>query len=486
VLFLFVVPFTTFFYASYVFNPIHAGNMTLYVLQVIADAIAITTVGTLWLTILLDLIVPDHRQRDLLYRPEWVRLKHATVDIFIPVSTESFSIIEKTLRQVSSLPYTKKCVYVLDDGGSEKIRNLASTLGVCYFSRKKHERTFAKSGNINFGLRHAKGEFVVIFDADHVPHENFLERLLPFFENDRVALVQTPQHYSNTDHFIPAGTSQAQEIFYTYVQPAKNSYNAAFCVGTNMIFRRKALDAIGGVALRNHSEDIWTTIYLHENGYESVYVNEVLASGRAPENIPAYFRQQNRWARGGFTLFFYKNPLFVTGLTLDQRMQYFFSNIHYFSGFAILIYLLLPIVYLFFDIHPMNLRYSHELLIRYVPYAATVFFLPWFLLGRIRLATISTSIVLFSEYIRAFLSVIGKESYTWIATEGDERVTEKPIMVYIWPHVLFLALAFLAILVGWYNPADFSATILATLWIGVNSYFVFEFLNRGLITKETV
>ncbi len=482
-LFIIIAPITILYYASYIFDPSHMGNPYLYILQLIADLIAITIVATLWLTILLDMIQPEYHKREFKYSKKWLSSTKPIVDILIPIANEPIEIVEETIRRAQAIEYPHT-TYILDDGDSDEVRQLAHELNLTYIARPLHEKKYAKSGNLNYGLQQCKGDFFAVFDADHAPTKEFLTELLPFFENEKVALIQTPQHYTNTDQFIAAGTAQAQEIFYKYVQPAKNSYNAAFCVGTNMVYRRSAIDEIGGIALRDHSEDIWTTILIHEKGHESVFYNKVLAYGRAPETIPAFFRQQNRWARGGFTLFFSHNPLFIDALSIDQRLQYFFSNIHYFSSVAILIYLLLPLLYLLFGWHPMDVKHNDGWLTHYIPYFITVYFLPWFLLGSLKLATVSTSIASFAPYLQALLSVFLKNKYTWVATES-RRQHLQIMMLQIWPHIFFITLSFLAVAVGWYNPDDGVTTIVTSFWVMVNAYFLFAFVKNG-ITQSVI
>jgi len=481
-LFLLITPFTVLFYASYVFNPENSGNIYMYILQVFADSIAIFTVTTLWLTILLDLIQPEYHKRQFNYDKSYIVDNPLTVDVLIPVSRESFEIIKMTLKAVVNITYPHN-TFVLDDGHSKEVEALANELGIHYISRPKHNKKHAKSGNLNYGLKYCKSDFFAVFDADHVPKDTFLSELLPFFANEQIALVQTPQHYTNTHNFIAEGTAKAQDIFYKYVQPAKNSYNATFCVGTNMIYRKSAIDEIGGIHPLDHSEDIWTTIRLHEKGYESIFYNKVLAKGRAPETIISFFRQQDRWARGGFSLFFNHNPMFINSLTIDQKLQYFFSNAHYFSGFAILIYLILPIIYLLFGVHPMNVLHNNGWLIHYLPYFMTVYFLPIFLLNEFKISTISVSMASFAPYLKAFISVVFKTNYKWIATES-ESASLNIIMFYIWPHVLLIILSLLSILVGWYNPLDTRTTLVTTFWVFVNTYILFIFIKNGLYGRN--
>lgn len=481
-LFILIAPFTIAYYAFYIFNPIHMGNIWLYALQVIADAIAIINLGTLWLTILLDLILPEYHKRDMHYDTTWIENNKPSVDILVPVANEPIEIIRETLKSAAALDYPHQ-TYVLDDGDSKKVEELAKELQINYIKRPANVKSYAKSGNLNYGLKQCNGEFFAVFDADHVPEKEFLRELLPFFENENVALVQTPQHYINTKNFIARGTAQAQEVFYKYIQPAKNSYNASFCVGTNMLYRRTAIDQIGGIALMDHSEDIWTTLHLHEKGWESIYYNKVLAKGRAPETIPAFFQQQNRWAQGGFSLFFKRNPLFLSALSTDQKLQYFFSNIHYFSAFSILIYLFLPINFMLTGQYSMNVMDSRGWLSHYIPYFITVYFLPLFLLGKFHIATVSTALASFSPYIKAFLAVILKNKYTWIATEAQRKKTHV-IMMHIWPHVFIMTLSLLSIIVGWYNVVDTTTTAILTFWILVNTYFLYIFVRNGILSYE--
>lgn len=481
-LFLLIAPITVMFFAVYIYNPLNSGNPELYVLQLIADTIAIFMVSSLWLTILLDILQAEHNHRDIAYDNDWVKHHKPTVDILVPVSNESLKVVRHTLNQIDAMEYPHK-TFVLDDGASDSMKNLTKEFEFHYFARAKENKKHAKSGNINFGLKESKSEFFVIFDADHAPKKHFLKELLPFFVAEKVAIVQSPQHYINTNNFIASGTAQAQDIFYRYIQPAKNNYNAAFCVGTNMMYRRSSIDAIGGIAARDHSEDIWTTILLHEKGFESVYYNKVLAEGRAPETIAAYFRQQNRWSRGGFTLFFHKNPLLIAGLSIDQRIQYIISNVHYFSGFAIFIYLLLPILYLFFNIHPMNLADGRSWFIHYIPYALTVYLLPFFLLKSLKISTIATSIASVVPYLQSFLSVVLKNKYKWVSTES--QVTKSaPILTIIWPLVFYIVIAICAVFVGWYHVVDVPSTLMSTIWVLINAFLLIQFIAHGLSVEE--
>lgn len=122
--------------------------------------------------------------------------------------------------------------WILDDGDSAEVRDIASELGCRYLTRITHQG--AKAGNINHALSVAKAEFFCIFDADFVPNENFLFETMPYFGDPSVAFVQTPQTYGNLHNLISRGAGYMQTVFYRFVQPGRNHFNAAFCVGTNV------------------------------------------------------------------------------------------------------------------------------------------------------------------------------------------------------------------------------------------------------------
>ena len=126
-----------------------------------------------------------------------------------------------------------------------------------------------------------------------------------------------------------------QAVFYRFIQPGRNRFNAAFSVGTNVIFRRAAIDDIGGIYSDSKSEDVWTSLMLHENGWRTVYIPTELAVGDTPETVEAYTKQQLRWATGGFEIMLTHNPLSLKRrLTIDQRLQYLVTATHYLTGIA--------------------------------------------------------------------------------------------------------------------------------------------------------
>ena len=150
------------------------------------------------------------------------------------------------------------------------------------------EHDGAKAGNINHALGRTDAPFVLVLDCDHVPYPQMLERLLPEFVDPRVAYVQSPQYYANHGVNRLAGAAWSQQaLFFGPIARGKDAHRSMICCGTNVVFRRAALDDVGGFPQGSLTEDFALSIDLHERHWESVYVPEPLASGFGPEDLAA-------------------------------------------------------------------------------------------------------------------------------------------------------------------------------------------------------
>jgi cellulose synthase (UDP-forming) len=278
-----------------------------------------------------------------------------SVDIFIPIYTESCEILEKTLIGAGAIEYANKRLYVLDDGHRPEVAKLAADYGAVYI---KGPRRHAKAGNLNHALTHTLGELVVVFDTDHIPVTSFLKETVPFFADPKVAFVQTPHHFYNQDIYqraLAAGPRipNEQDLFNHAIQGGRAPWNGAFFVGSGAVFRRSAIAEIGGFNLMSITEDIHTSQHLHAKGWRSVFVDKDLAVGLTAENLSSYIVQRRRWMLGCLHIFFRDNPLFCRGLTLRQRLGYFASLYYFFFPAARVIFWITPLYYLFFHLHPI-------------------------------------------------------------------------------------------------------------------------------------
>jgi cellulose synthase (UDP-forming) len=272
-----------------------------------------------------------HGQKAKVY---WDKMKgnEPTVDIFLPVCGEPLSIIEATFNGVEKLQYKNKTVYVLDDGANQGVMMLAAARGFNYTVRpnKGHMK---KAGNLKHGYENSTGEFIIVFDADFVPNPKFIHELLPYMDDKRTAIVQSPQHFQTDDKVhgrspLEFGAGHVQEDFYRVIQTSRNVFGGAICVGSNAIYRRSALDEIGGTVQIEHSEDVHTGFQLVNKGYRIQYIPLILATGLCPADMHSYFHQQHRWCSGSMSLLFSKE-FWTSKLTIAQKLCYSSGFLYY-------------------------------------------------------------------------------------------------------------------------------------------------------------
>jgi cellulose synthase (UDP-forming) len=285
-------------------------------------------------------------------RPD-ARSVFATTDrvaVLIPTYNESLEILTPTIAAARAMHVDHE-TWVLDDGDRPEVEHLATELGAHYLARPEHGH--AKAGNLNHALGVIEADFVAVLDADHVASPDFLVHTLGYFDDPGIALVQTPQEFYNTDSFEHQKSRDdqpdrfhEQALFYRVLQPGKNRWGGAFWCGTGAVVRVAALRDVGGVATETITEDIHTTIRLHRRGWRTTYHNEVLARGLAASDASTYQLQRHRWGTGAMQVLRTENPLFVSGLSLSQRLSYAATLLGWFDAWRSLGYLLLPIAVL--------------------------------------------------------------------------------------------------------------------------------------------
>ena len=274
-----------------------------------------------------------------------VRESRLRVAVLIPTWNEPPEVLAPTIAAAVALQPVHE-TWVLDDGDRPHVARLAGDLGARYLRRP--DRSHAKAGNLNHAFDVVQADVVAVLDADHVARPDFLVNTLGYFDDPRVALVQTPQDFYNLESFEHSRTAASdgfneQSLFYRAILPGKNRWQAAFWCGTNALVRVSALREVGGVATETVTEDIHTTIRLHTKGWRTVYHNEVLARGLAAAGAGQYLLQRHRWGTGAMQVLKADNPLTAPGLTLPQRLAYAFTLLGWFDAWRSLGYLLIPV-----------------------------------------------------------------------------------------------------------------------------------------------
>jgi cellulose synthase/poly-beta-1,6-N-acetylglucosamine synthase-like glycosyltransferase/predicted Zn-dependent protease len=306
--------------------------------------------------------------------PEQPVLPGRTVDVFVPTYNEDPDILRVTLQACVNMHYPHK-TYLCDDGGTEArvqdpqkgpaaaqrqatLQAICAEVGAIYTTRPKNEH--AKAGNLNYAFGKTDGEFIIIFDADHVPDPNFITRLIGYFADERLAFVQTPHAFYNFDSFQARLNHDRKQyweegqLFYHAIQPGRNRWNAPIFAGSAAMFRRKALAEVGYIATETITEDMHTGLRMHARGWKSLGIACRMITGQAAQDVTTFHSQRLRWGEGNLSVLAYDNPLTTRGLGWGQRLCYLATMINWCGGLFKLPIYLTPLLMLLTGVPPVK------------------------------------------------------------------------------------------------------------------------------------
>ncbi|MFI8390283.1 glycosyltransferase family 2 protein [Streptomyces sp. NPDC085540] len=226
------------------------------------------------------------------------------VDLYLPTCGEPLDVLGNAYRAVAAVDWPGALtVWILDDADRPEVAALAASYGYAYVVRPDRGH-LKKAGNLNHALSLSSAEFIAILDADFAPRPDFLRHLVPYLADPAVGIVQSPQCFDTdeTMGWIQRAAGSAQEWFFRWIQPSRDASDAAVCCGSNAVYRRSAIDLAGGFARLDHSEDLYTGLALHEQGFRTLYVPVLVAKGTSPDRITSFVNQQYRWAMGNLHL----------------------------------------------------------------------------------------------------------------------------------------------------------------------------------------
>lgn len=375
------------------------------------------------------------------------------VDVYIATYNEQLEVLERTIVGAKTLGRPGLRVFVLDDGKRPWLRATCERHGIGYFARP--DNAHAKAGNINYALRQRAmdrdyPQFAAVLDADFVPHVDFVERALALFHDPRVGLVQTPQHFFNPDPIqhnlgITSAYPDEQRHFFDNVEPARDAWGIAVCCGTSSMVRIAALEAIGGLPTESVTEDFLLTLRLSEHGWKTVYLNEPLTEGLAPEGLQEYIVQRGRWCLGMMQII--RNvysPLGRHGLSFMQRLSIFDSLLYWTTTFPFrLASLIFPLLYWYFGVMVVNASVV-DIISYYVPYyIAIMAVLNWLSKGLFIpiLNDVAQLVAAWPITRAAALGLLTKGPHKFSVTaKGGDRtkvIVQWPLM---WPFLVFFGL----------------------------------------------
>ena len=299
----------------------------------------------------------------------WLEQAKPLVDVLICTYNEDQAILERTIIGAMGMTYPNFRLWVLDDGRRGWLADLCAQRGCHYLTRP--DNSHAKAGNINHAVGHLAAlpsppDFIAVLDADFVPFSNFLSRALCLFKDPAAGIVQTPQHFFNPDPIqsnlaISEVFPDEQRFFFDIIMPSKDAWELAFCCGTSSIIRFSALREIGGFPTDSVTEDFLLTVRLRERCYKTLYLNEKLSVGLAPEGINEYATQRTRWCLGLVQICRGPSGPFRlgNGLPLSFRISLVETFLYWGASFLFRMFCMLaPALFFLFNIRMVQANFS--------------------------------------------------------------------------------------------------------------------------------
>jgi cellulose synthase/poly-beta-1,6-N-acetylglucosamine synthase-like glycosyltransferase len=251
-------------------------------------------------------VVRNHRQKSPLEPSLPAQLPRVTVQL--PIYNEQH-VVERLLRAAHGLDWPRELlqVQVLDDSTDETSRIVRHVLDEIDPNRKvfhhvqRSSREGFKAGALQYGLSRAQGEFIAIFDADFLPHPDFLKKTIPHFENTEVGMVQTRWGHINKEFdVITRLQAFGLDAHFTVEQVGRNVQGCFINFnGTAGVWRKRCIEAAGGWSADTLTEDLDLSYRAQLKGWKFSYCLHVVAPAELPVVMSAVKSQQYRWNKGG-------------------------------------------------------------------------------------------------------------------------------------------------------------------------------------------
>ena len=228
-----------------------------------------------------------------------------SVSIHLPLFNEE-RVARRLVTACVGLEYPKgKLEILVVDDSTDRTTGIAKEFETNYPSLVKvihrNERVGFKAGALQVALENTRGELIALFDADYVPPLDFLMKMVPYlYVNDKVAFVQARWSYLDGQFsWIAKALSLGIDVYAFVDQRARYVGNLlAHFSGTCGVFKRSAIESVGGWSPDTSAEDLDLSIRLHLKGWRYIYVPTVVCPGEIPASFNNLRHQQFRWAKG--------------------------------------------------------------------------------------------------------------------------------------------------------------------------------------------
>jgi cellulose synthase/poly-beta-1,6-N-acetylglucosamine synthase-like glycosyltransferase len=259
------------------------------------------------------------------------------VCIQLPIYNEKYVIrrlMAACSQMVKAYGIDQVRIMIIDDSQDETIRVVDEVLkeyqteGYKVDVLRRTNRRGFKAGALQAALDITAEEFIVVFDADFIPAEDFLCRTIPYFLSDsKLGIIQSRWTHTNRDYnSLTKAIAIGIDVHFLIEQTGRY---ASGCFqnfnGSGGVLRKKALLEAGGWQTDTLAEDLDASYRIQLRGYHFLYINDLQSPGEIPPTVPSFKKQQGRWANGSLRTARKMLPIILSNrrLGLKQRLEAF-------------------------------------------------------------------------------------------------------------------------------------------------------------------
>lgn len=224
------------------------------------------------------------------------------VTVMIPAHNEE-TVITNTVENILQMNYTNFDVIVIDDRSTDNTASVIKNL------EQKYEKVTAlirskdafpgKSAVLNDAFKIAKGEAILVFDADATVEPDFLSKLIPYLEPKDVGAVQARKVIRNKNQNLLTRCQNNEYTMDTHFQVGRDSVKGAVELrGNGELIKRQALEDINGWNNYTIVDDLDMSTRLHIKGWDVRFCPEAIVYEEGIAYIRPLYRQRRRWLEG--------------------------------------------------------------------------------------------------------------------------------------------------------------------------------------------
>ena len=248
-------------------------------------------------------LATKHRKRKLAKHPRVINENYKPfVSILIPAHNEEF-VITNTVENILNIDYENYEIIVIDDRSSDNtpivIKSLEEKYEKVHALIRPHDAYPGKSAVLNDAVKLAKGEAILVFDADATVEPDFLKKMLVELEPADVGAVQSRKVIRNKDVNILTRCQNNEYTFDCNLQTGRDSIKGAVELrGNGELIKRQALEDIDGWNNDTITDDLDMSTRLHIKGWDVRFCGDAVVYEEGVIYLIPLFRQRRRWLEG--------------------------------------------------------------------------------------------------------------------------------------------------------------------------------------------